>query len=207
MSLVALTYRTQKTTIDVITVDATVSETHSSEVEVTDHPVETGADITDHARPKPDQIQLDCIISNTPMPGANDPLTQKTQDGVVFSSRGELDTSLAAQAYNDLLDLKNHGTLIDVSSQLRRYENMVLKSLSVPVDAKTGQALRFTATLKEVTIVSNKETSVDDKGKKGTDLGKKAAPPASAAEKDKSTLKRIADTATVDGLLKKAGIR
>lgn len=49
-----------------IRIDATVSETHAYVNQVTDHPVERGANITDHVRPEPRRLSLVGFISNAP---------------------------------------------------------------------------------------------------------------------------------------------
>src|SRR5262249_25238178 len=45
-------------------------------------------------------------------------------------------------------------------SSLRRFENMVMTSLSVPRNAQTGAALRFSATFQQVVFVTNNRTTV-----------------------------------------------
>ncbi len=52
---------------DIMMIDVTMSETTNLEAEVTDHPVEDGPDINDHIRPKPATIDLEGIISETPL--------------------------------------------------------------------------------------------------------------------------------------------
>lgn len=207
MGLVSLTFTKQRTKIDAVVVDATISELFSAEVEVTEHPVEKGAAIVDHLRPKPETIQIEGVISNTPIPQPSDALQQKTSGTVVYSSRGQLDASRASTALQDLLDIKDKGILVDVVTALRRYENMALKSLSSPRDRRTGEAIRFTAVLVAVKVVSNKEETVDDKGKSKSDLGKKATTTAPEAETNRSTLKSLSNTDGGNALLTKLGAR
>lgn len=52
---------------EIIAFDVTISDTHESTVEITSHPVEAGADITDHVRPLPDNLALDVYVTNTPV--------------------------------------------------------------------------------------------------------------------------------------------
>ncbi len=51
----------------VLSFDASVAERHSLVSEVTDHPVESGANIADHIRPVPLELDLEGVISNTPL--------------------------------------------------------------------------------------------------------------------------------------------
>lgn len=207
MALVALTFKKRRTSIDSLALDATVSELHTIETEITEHPVELGADITDHRRRKPDAIQIEGVISNTPIPHATDPLTRKTFNNVTYDSRGQIDRTRAPKALQTLIDLNEDGQLVDVFTRIRQYENMALKTLTVPQDKRTAEAIRFTAILVEVRIVSNKEENVDDKGKGKTDTGKKTATVASDTEVRRSTLKQLSNTKPVDGFLKKIGAR
>lgn len=47
--------------------DAVLSETHTHNANITEHPVEKGASIVDHIRVQPSEISLDVLISNHPI--------------------------------------------------------------------------------------------------------------------------------------------
>src|SRR4051794_30438938 len=51
----------------VLDFDAVTSEKHDEPVEVTEHAVESGAAVSDHARPGPDTVTLECVVTNTPI--------------------------------------------------------------------------------------------------------------------------------------------
>lgn len=51
-----------KTKIGTITLDAVVSESHTSDVDITDNPVESGATMTDHAVVKPKGISIQGVL-------------------------------------------------------------------------------------------------------------------------------------------------
>lgn len=189
-----------------VTLDASVNEVHSAEVEVTDHPVEKGANVSDHKRSKPETIQIEGVISNTPIPKPDDQLTTRQTGSISFSSRGEMDVSLVTNAWDALRKIKDGDELVQVITSLRIYDNMAITSLSAPRDARTGQVLRFTAQLKQIKIVNSQTVAVSDT-KKNVSLGKKAATPTPAAEANKTTLKQLADTGTGDSVLKFFGLR
>lgn len=48
--------------------DVVLSVLHEGITELTDHPVEVGVDITDHARSTPDALTIEGVVSNTPAP-------------------------------------------------------------------------------------------------------------------------------------------
>jgi len=56
-----------------ISIDATVEETHGSSALITEHAVEVGSNVTDHIRPENDKLSLLFMISNTPInvPGSH----------------------------------------------------------------------------------------------------------------------------------------
>lgn len=54
-------------TIGDIWIDVSLSETHSVSAEVTDHPVEEGANIADHIRPQPRTFSMQGFVTNTPI--------------------------------------------------------------------------------------------------------------------------------------------
>lgn len=62
-----VTYATGNGVIGGIWIDCTVKERHRLMSEISDHPVEDGPDVSDHVRPMPRSVTLDCVISNTPL--------------------------------------------------------------------------------------------------------------------------------------------
>ncbi len=58
---------TGPTLIGDLALDCTVTETHTATSTVTEHPVESGANITDHIRPDPVQLSITGIVSDTPI--------------------------------------------------------------------------------------------------------------------------------------------
>jgi hypothetical protein len=205
---VTLLFATTPAKIDTITLDASLSESHNAEVEATDHPVEQGADVTDHLRAKPRTVTIEGLITNTPMPdpgvdARNAEVTEvRSPDGrVVFDSRTPtMDATRAGAAYRDLLALRA-GKLVTVVTAIETLENMAITSIQVPRDAKSGQALRFSIQLKEIRQVSSATTKiVENKVKSKKDLGKQTPTPTPAATRSKSVLKSIKDWHPIDKL-------
>ncbi len=184
MANVTLLFLPTQAAIDSITLDASLSETHGSDVEVTDHPVEVGANISDHIRPKPPTLSIEGLVSNTPIPpagGDGTPLhitNGNTQVTVDIKARSTFQETRAGSAYQQLLALKDSGQLFSVVTGLRTYDNMAFTTLTVPRDAKSGQTLKFTAALKQVIQVASKVVKVVAKASGKDKLGKVAAKPA-----------------------------
>lgn len=163
--MATLLFKYPNAAIGALELDASVTEGHEGEVEVTEHPVEVGANVSDHARIKPDTLTLEGVISATP-----------------FGKTPSLDYIRAG--YEKLLELKDARELLTVVTVLRSYPDMMLTKLSVPRDSTSGDALRFTATFKQVRLATvQKQTSTVrvarkvPKAKGKTELGNQVAPP------------------------------
>lgn len=202
MAEISFLYKKSPNSFGSIVVDACMTENHQLDSEVTDHPVERGADVTDHVRPKPAVVTLDCVISNTPVD-----VTQRARvlqaSGVTFESTAvDQSTGVAGyaeQAYKTLLALREAGDYLTVVTQLATYENMVIQSLSIPVSIATGDAMRFSVTFKEVRVVENKTTQVTvsaPRAKKKKKLGPQT-PTTTTPEKEASALKSGLDAVGV----------
>lgn len=150
--------------------DVVVEETHSDEMEVTQHPVQQGASISDHAYKKPATLKMSLMF------GKNDIST----------------------TYQKLLKMQNEAQLVDVITGKRAYKNMILKSLSVTTNKETNTILSVSAELVEVIIVSVTVTNVPARAKQKnagkTGATKKAGSKQTAPvkeEKKKSALRSL----------------
>lgn len=163
MAEAALLFRAGPAIIDTIVLDVTISESHDGETEVTDHPVETGFDVNDHARPKPDMLTLEGVVSVTPLNRKRRLAVEES--GIIDFTSTKLaeplgdDPGYVQQAYQTLRQLRETGKIITVFTGLRIYDDMIMTRLSIPRDGKTGDALRFSASFKQIKIVSSKVTT------------------------------------------------
>jgi hypothetical protein len=138
-----------------VTISAIIEEIYTDDVMITDHPVETGAPINDHAYKMPSQVVMKCGWSNA------DYTALLGSAAVQFEGGDSMSTGTYIDAiYSQLLSIQNSRQPIDVVTTRRKYSNMLLKNLSVVTDAKTSQALMVTATLKKVIIVSTQSTTL-----------------------------------------------
>jgi hypothetical protein len=182
--------------LDTVTIDATLREEHSTEVDVTEHPVEDGANITDHIRPQLKVLQIDGIISNTPV-GLTGPVADALgiaglATGVtlptglisgaidLFKTGGVLNRAQAA--FQQLQALADKAVPFTIHTPLRDYAKMAMKSLSVVRDPTIGDGIRFVAVCKEIrTVDSLIATSLlPDSAQPTKDLGSQSPSAASA---------------------------
>lgn len=161
-------------------IDATVAESHEFSSEVTEHPVENGADIADNVRAQPLRVVLDCIVSDTPI-------------GVVADARTS-DELPSSQAYDLLLDIRDAREPVSIETSLRTFDNMMLESLSIPRSPGNGHALRFTASFVQVTLITNARTTVRTsapRGQKKRNVGNRPT----AVVEDVQTIKEVTSEA------------
>ena len=116
--------------IGALTIEATLSESHSMTSTVTKFPVEDGV-ATDHIVNDPVKVSLDCFISNTPLNG---------QDPANF----------AQEAFDLLTQMWETRELITVVTQFKVYVDMAITDITVPRNARTGDAINFTVDLMKI---------------------------------------------------------
>lgn len=180
---------TGPTLIGDLALDCTVTETHTATSTVTEHPVESGAKITDHIRPDPVQLSITGIVSDTPIGSRQVQRSIAVGGASVQVTQQEPPTSTTGYgraAWAKLDAIRTAAKPVKVVTRDKTYENMALVSLSVPKESKTGGALNFTAQFKQVRIVYNRTTRVvvakAPKAHKKQDTGKQ---PTAAVEPEK----------------------
>ena len=181
-----------------VTFDAVVDEQHTFTNQVTDHPVEKGANISDHDRPDPDKVSFHAFFSNTPLS-----TTQTTKavrsGGFTFQTTalqaagaiGAVD-GYARSQWDKLKQMRDDGTLVTVVSTLGNYDSMVIESITVPRNAKTYDGLECTIGFKKIVVVSNALTRTVTRSPQASK--KKSAgnqTPKDAAEKDVDPLRKV----------------
>jgi hypothetical protein len=149
-------------------VDVVLSEEHESEMEIAEHPVESGAKISDHAWRLPRKVTL---------------------EGVVESSR-------SVSAYEQLLSVQEKAEPFSVVTGLKVYSDMLIRRIGVTRDKEHSRVLKFECELQEVIIVNtqsgggngNAGSSDSDKAKSTTARGQVAAREADLPARTSSTL-------------------
>jgi hypothetical protein len=169
---------------EVIVFDATTSESHTQDADVTENPVETGSAITDNVRAKPAQLKLETLVTDYPVGlsggGTGAPAEEGRAQGV----------------YDLLIALKNEGVRIEVSTGAKLYRDMVIQSITLPRDKALSGALRFSILLKEIKTVSSQTveanlSATERKAQPKKKEGDKTARDATDAERKRSVLQSI----------------
>lgn len=160
---------------------ATIEEIHRDLLEITEHPVELGAPVADHAFLRPAEVIIRCAWSDAPqnspgligaalgIAGAASPIVAKavgalqTASGVVNLAGSLLSGNAVSQGravYAQLRELQAARIPFDVYTGKRVYKNMLFQSLQVTTDAEHENSLLVTATCKQVIIVKTTTVSV-----------------------------------------------
>lgn len=168
--------------------DATFREAHTSEIEITESPVEDGSVIADHAYKLPEECVISAAVSDSPLAVSN--------NDQFASPNGR-----SKKAYELLQELQARRQPFDVQTGLKLYRNMLIKKISTTQDKDSANVLRFEATLRQVIIVgtqvvsyppraagatNNQASQTKDKGEQQATELKEETP----KEKNKSALYR-----------------
>lgn len=145
------------------TAQVTIEEVHDDDLVITEHPVEQGASVADHAYKMPARLRITCGWSNSPsvsglFQGIASGL-EATVTGVQSLITGNSESSVR-DLYAKLLKLQADRTPFDVVTGKRVYTNMMFQSLNARTDRQTENALIVQATLKQIIIVNSKTVTV-----------------------------------------------
>lgn len=117
-----------------------VDERGTDRLTITQHPVEQGAKITDHAYLEPAELTMRMMsTAATPVATGN--------------------PNYLANLYADLLALQASRNLLQVVSGKRLYPTMLIASIELTTDEKTENALMIQITCREVIIVQTRATT------------------------------------------------
>lgn len=191
--------------------DATVNDSHSASAEITEHPVEDGASVSDHVRPGLDRVSLRIVISDNPIATPGDHATGATGTmgtvdlvGANGVKSGEARVLVfdgflfrAKWVYEELLTLMAAGTPVGVLTSLRDYESMGIVSINPLRDAESGNALFATVEFKQVRVVTSQVVAApeprEERGRHGSERGRQNGGEENAedSERSQSMLARV----------------
>lgn len=135
--------------------DVTVEEAHRDSLIITDHPVEQGSVISDHAFKRPAELVIRAGWSNS-----------SPQAGGILGLLNPLGggwSGYAQEIYQELLSLQAAREPMDVITGKRLYSNMLIQDLTTVTDEKTENVLLITIRLREVILVQTMSTTLPPK--------------------------------------------
>jgi hypothetical protein len=162
--------------------DATTLETHSGSTSPTEHPVEDGALVADHAIDQPDEVELVGMVTNTPILALASQRARSVLGGPA--------SARAVDAYEEIRRLRRTKTLVEVETELRTYSSMLIISDSVTRDKDTKNILQITVRFREFRTATVETTEApqptSDIDGPEPDLGRKQTAPAPAEVSEKA---------------------
>ncbi|CCD30140.1 Putative phage-related protein [Candidatus Glomeribacter gigasporarum BEG34] len=118
-----------------------IEEVHQDALTITEHPVEQGAAIADHAYVRPAEVVMRCGFG----------------PGNAFS---RMESSDPAWMYQQLRALQASRQPFDVITGKRAYRNMLIRQLTVTTAPESEHALMVTAALRQVLIVQTQTATL-----------------------------------------------
>jgi len=129
----------------------TIEEIAHDELEITNHPVEYGAMITDHSFKRPAEVLIRCGFTNSSLASL---VTEVAGILNLFVNGSVGPLNYANQIYAQMLALQQSRIPFSVTTGKRSYKNMLIKSLQQTTDEKTENVLMLTVHCQEIIIVS-----------------------------------------------------
>lgn len=131
--------------------NATFEEMHTDILEITDQPIDQGAQVADHAFKRAAELTIKLGFSNS-SPG----------DGTTVSETGEIIQSTLSgssvlqikDVYQLLLKMQEDREFLEVFTGKRKYENMLIRQIMVLTDVQTENMLGVTVDFKQVLRVA-----------------------------------------------------
>lgn len=149
-----------------VPINCILSERHQSDIEITGNPIETGAEVNDHAYIKPKQVVLEVADRN------------------------------AALVFNVLTRFQESRVPFYLVTGLTIYKDMLIKSIDATRDKDMSSILRATITCQQVIIVSTgsapAEGGAQPSGSPGGENSRGAARPSAESATDPVTSDRAA---------------
>lgn len=153
MDILSAIFRLQSRKIGIFVPDVVVSEKHVDALEITEHPVEFGTAINDHAYKRASEVTMECGFA-----GGGSVL-----DLVNLSSIGLRVGESPREIYQQLLDLQKSRVPFDVVTGKRTYSNMLIRAIEATTDRTSENVLSCVLTLREVIMSDTQSITVTDK--------------------------------------------
>lgn len=118
--------------------DAFLDMEHTSEMKITTHPVQQGANVADHAYLEPKTLRMRIKMSDAV--------------ASVIPSQFTMAYTKSVSAYRVLLELQASRIPFRVHTRLQAYENMLIKSIVAPDDVNTIYGMECTVTMQELLV-------------------------------------------------------
>lgn len=145
--------------LEPFTSQVTIEEIATDKLNITTHPVEQGAAITDHSFKEPAELVLRLGWSNSEYSAvATDVMAIST----IFSGQGEGGFNYVQEVYDSLLALQLNRIPFQIITGKRIYPTMLIKSMTSPTNNESEHSLFVTMICQEIIITQTTATSFPD---------------------------------------------
>lgn len=162
--------------------DAFLNVDYNSTLRVTEHPIQTGADVTDHAYMEAEQLVFEIGMSDVAKSLVDGQFTQGWSRSVT--------------AYQVLKELQRSRVPMQVKTRLQLYKNMIVENLRAKDDYTTLNGLKCVVTMREIFIAQVSTVTVSTRPQV---TGSTKAGEAQAIIPNQSILKQIYTMASGGG--------
>ncbi|QBX80179.1 phage baseplate protein [Citrobacter tructae] len=153
MDILSAIFRLQSRKIGILVPSVVVSEKHIDALEITEHPVEVGASVNDHAYKRASEVTMECGFA-----GGGSIL-----DLVDISGIGLGIGQSPKEIYQQMLDIQASRVPFDVITGKRTYKNMLIRAIEVTTERTSENVLSCVLTLREVLMTQTQNISVASK--------------------------------------------
>lgn len=153
MDILSAIFRQQTRKIGLLVPSVIIAEKHQDTLEITEHPVESGAAVNDHAYKRAAEVTMEVGFA-----GGGSLL-----DFVDTSTIGLSLGKSPEEVYQELRDLQESKQPFDVITGKRKYSNMLIRGIEVTTDKTSENVLMCVLTLREVIMSQTESVTVADK--------------------------------------------
>ena len=175
----------------IIGCDVVTEESHEMVSEVTEFEIEDGSLITDHVIKKGKRLKITGLISDDPITILQTGLLERASSIIPANLKSRLGFGIGGKPSKNTFDvfeeIYDNKIIVEIVTGLKKYDTMAMIDLNIPRSSKTVRSLQFTATFKQINIVSTDFTyapsqkmeeglGAEEKkniGKKGTQISSK----------------------------------
>ncbi|WGO83136.1 phage baseplate protein [Arsenophonus apicola] len=150
MDILSTLFSQRSRKIGLLVPDVIISEKHHDTLEITEHPVELGAEIADHAYKRPAEVTMEVGFSSG---GSLLDFWDTSKLGISAGLR-------APEIYQQILALQASRQPFDVITGKRKYQNMLIRAIEVTTDKHTETVLMAILTLRELNITQTKTLNI-----------------------------------------------
>jgi hypothetical protein len=161
-----------------IEIDATIREVVSQSAQVTRFNIEEGAEINDHVILGPVELEIEGVVSDTPLTLNLNPFSTFAAGLLDLTTPPQNPVQPSDDAYNTLMWYMSQKTLLYIVSGSGRYygsdsltdpDGYQITRLRIPTTQQTGRALRFSLSLRKITVVLLDGTEVGNADTENSD--------------------------------------